>query len=67
MRCSNSGHYICECLSETILELLETVEKQDRFIREAGYKSPAWGRARADFGISADSVQSLIRRTKKIC
>ena len=48
------------------MKLLETVEKQDRFIREAGYKTAAWGRARADFGISADSVASVIRRSRKV-
>lgn len=63
----NGLHHSCVCRTEAILDLLETVEKQDRFIREAGYKTAAWGRARADFGISQDSVQSLLRRTRKIC
>jgi hypothetical protein len=49
-----------------ILELMETVEKQERFITEAGNKSSAYGRARSDFGISADSVASVIRRAKKV-
>jgi hypothetical protein len=63
----NSLHHSCVCRTEALMDLLETVEKMDRFIREAGNKTPSWGRARADFGISQDSVQSLIRRTKKIC
>ncbi len=36
----NGLHHSCVCRTEAILDLLETVEKQDRFIREAGYKSP---------------------------
>jgi len=63
----NSLHHSCVCRTEALMDLLETVEKMDRFIREAGNKSPSWGRIRSDFGISSDNVQSLIRRTKKIC
>lgn len=62
----NGLHHSCPCRQEAILDLLETVEKMDRFIREAGNKSPSWGRARADFGISADSVASVIRRSRKV-
>jgi hypothetical protein len=62
----NGLHHACPCKQEALMKLLETVEKQDRFIREAGYKTAAWGRARADFGISADSVASVIRMARRV-